>query len=175
MDTFIPEILNQASRNKDESKVLTLGAFAFILQQILYFAPSKRTDIDTFKFESFVFLYRSASLTNTQIQEYEALIDKKDKHGYGRTIAFKGFISCTLDPKVAERYTQHMKKDKLKNVVMYRINWEKPCDYYLLNFGCFENDQEVLLTDGMQLLVQSVQKIKGSDGESKMLITLKNA
>ena len=64
MDTFLPAMVNNASRNKDESKVITLGPIAFILQQILYFAPSKRTDIDTYKFESFVYLYRGASLTN---------------------------------------------------------------------------------------------------------------
>lgn len=68
-----------------------------------------------------------------------------------------------------------MKKDKLKNVVMYRINWEKPCDYYYLNMGSYENDQEVLLMDGMQMIVLSVQNVKGNDGHSKVLITLKNA
>lgn len=64
MDTFLPAVINTASRNKDESKVMTVGPFAFLLQQILYFAPSKRTDIETYKFESFVYLYRGASLTN---------------------------------------------------------------------------------------------------------------
>jgi hypothetical protein len=71
-------------------------------------------------------------------------------------VALKGFISCSLDPNVAERYIKHMKKDKLKNVVMYRINWEKPCDYYYLNMGSYENDQEVLLMDGMQMIVLNV-------------------
>ena len=153
---------------------MTMGPFAFLLQQILYFAPSKRSDIDTFKFESFVYLYRGASLTLSQIQEYEALIGKKDKHGYGRTVALKGFISCSLDPNVAERYSKTLKNDKLRKEVMYRINWEKPCDYYFLNMGSFESDNEVLLMDGMQMLVVSVEQVKGNDGDQKVLITLKN-
>ena len=34
-ETFLPYILNKANREKDESKVKTIGAYAYVLNEIL--------------------------------------------------------------------------------------------------------------------------------------------
>jgi hypothetical protein len=42
METFIPYILNQAERDKDSSKILTLGPYAYALKIITQFAQNNR-------------------------------------------------------------------------------------------------------------------------------------
>ena len=45
-DTFLFQVLNESSRKKDESKVITLGPFACVLGWIVGHAHQYRTDID---------------------------------------------------------------------------------------------------------------------------------
>jgi hypothetical protein len=36
METFLPDTLNEAEKKKDESKVLSLGPFAWVLKKIFW-------------------------------------------------------------------------------------------------------------------------------------------
>jgi hypothetical protein len=44
METFLPYNLNKAEREKDASKLYSLGPFAFVLKEISYAAQTKRKD-----------------------------------------------------------------------------------------------------------------------------------
>jgi len=59
METFLPYKLNRADRDRDASKVLTLGPFSWVLKYIFWEASSNRKD---FNWDPETFVYRPAKL-----------------------------------------------------------------------------------------------------------------
>ena len=65
--------MNNAQRNGDKSKISTLGAFSFVLNLILGYAPRKRTDIDIKPFEEGCVLYRGGGITQSLFKTFKDL------------------------------------------------------------------------------------------------------
>jgi hypothetical protein len=57
METFLPYKLNRADRDRDASKVLTLGPFSWVLKYIFLEASSYRKD---FHWDPEKFVFRGA-------------------------------------------------------------------------------------------------------------------
>ena len=95
LETFIPQRLNTASRDRDQSLVESMGAFALALKTIVYGANKHRKDAIT---KDFV-VWRGFNLSSEQLEEYRKLAaeDKAQLH-------LMGFTSTLLNRKQAESY-----------------------------------------------------------------------
>jgi len=62
METFLPYVINKASRDKDESKVKTLGPYVYCLDYMIKHACSISSKEDI-KISGFINLYRGTKLT----------------------------------------------------------------------------------------------------------------
>lgn len=100
MDTFINSSMNEASRQCDETKVMTLGPYSLVLGLILNNIASRfRKDIpadlkNKIEWEG-ILLYRGSGLTKMQIDEYKQLIGATEERVYyiGIKETFEKFIS----------------------------------------------------------------------------------
>ena len=63
------------------------------------------------------------------------------------------------------KYTGHQK-------VLFHIKWDDNWDHYYLNAGAFDHEEEILLRDGVRLIVRSVDVVTDKNGQ--MLHTLIN-
>ena len=68
METFLPYTLNLADRNRDASKVLSLGPFAWVLKNIFWEAQSSRED---FYWDPLTLVYRGVKLPLKIFEAYE--------------------------------------------------------------------------------------------------------
>ena len=75
METFLPYTLNKAEREKDASKVKSLGPFGWVLGNISMLAYSKRKD----KLTSETFVYRGVKLPLKIFEEYKDIQNKKER------------------------------------------------------------------------------------------------
>ena len=74
METWIPSVICEASRNQDQSKIETLGPFCMLMGDIMSLAPKFRTDLDPSAFShSGVTVYRGSSQTLAQIEELKEM------------------------------------------------------------------------------------------------------
>ena len=74
MENFAIYELNRASRFKDESKVATLGPWAFALGAIIANAQRRRTDLSKYDHNKQQDLYRGGGMTADEIEEYQKRI-----------------------------------------------------------------------------------------------------
>ena len=77
MENFAIYELNRASRFKDESKVATLGPWAFALGKVINGAQSRRTDLSKYDHNKQQDLYRGGGITAKEIEEYQKMVGKK--------------------------------------------------------------------------------------------------
>ena len=61
-------------------------------------------------------------------------------------------------------------QDSGHHKVLFHIQWKCGWQHYYMNCGAFDHEEEVLLFDGVELLVLSVTEEK--DKEGKVLYTL---
>ena len=92
----------------------------------------------------------------------------KRKQNYIRLF---GYTSCSLQKSAALQFawekpeTGHIK-------VLFHILWDWPYQNYFLDGGAYDYEQEVLLGDGVELKVKSVEEIKQGNETLYTLITL---
>jgi hypothetical protein len=67
MESFIFRVLNESTRNADESKITTMGPYARVLGYVIQHASRNRSDFETFRFQKEVELYRGLALTKDEI------------------------------------------------------------------------------------------------------------
>ena len=97
LETFLPDLLNHSNRIKDESKIKTLGPYAYVLQHILSFAEDHRTSSPTsISLSTYTYLYRGLKLSPKQIKSY--------KNEIGFDITLKGNTSVLFDKDLAISY-----------------------------------------------------------------------
>ena len=124
----IYKILNKASREKDASKVGTLGPYSDCLRTIL--ANAERNRKDKIPFNKPFTVYRGFGLEDKEIEEYRKMIDNK------AGINLRGFLSTTLNKDIAMGFA--VKGDNpeknLKSVfVSIKIRNQKGYDGFQLN------------------------------------------
>ena len=173
LETFVYSQLNAAIKSKDESIVETLGPYAWVFNQILEVAPSKRYDIDLDRFSKGVVLYRGTGLKDTQIKEFVSRVPvsnickiedlkkiagskskvnrQQSKARLVKTAKFSiiGYISTSLNREYAESFS-FTDQDNGKIATLFKINFKSSDGYYLMNNGAYPEEQEVVLTDGFQ-------------------------
>ena len=86
-ESFLYKLLNSTLRNRDDSKVDTLGPFCFLLWR--HVRSNRADDKDQV-------VYRGMQLTDEMLDEYKATI--------GRIIFWRAFSSTTKNRKVAEQF-----------------------------------------------------------------------
>ena len=70
--------LNRASRFKDHSKLKTLGPWAQALNEIIYFAQEKRTDVTKYDCKQQHDMWRGGGITAPEVKEIQQLVGKKE-------------------------------------------------------------------------------------------------
>ena len=93
MESFIYSDLNQASRDKDKSKLKFYGAFAASLSYIIYSANKHRQDAQ--KLSGTTTLYRGLQLTPMEIDE---------TYSVGRKVHLMGYTSTSTNSAVAFKF-----------------------------------------------------------------------
>ena len=66
---------------------------------------------------------------------------------------FFGYTSTSLIRSTAESFAFSNEKSKR---VCFHINWEDARDHYYMNAGAFDEEEEILLYDGVVFRVHSV-------------------
>ena len=91
----------------------------------------------------------------------------------GKKIQLFGYTSTSPDKNVALKFAwqnQHSGHHK----VLFHIKWDCGTHYYYLNAGAYDHEKEVLLVDGVVLIVESVEPVLDTNGKKlHTLITLK--
>ena len=72
MDTFIYDVINSASRNKDQTKVMSLGPITAALSQITLKAQYYRPDN---KLKENLYVYRGLKLSPEEIQKFHTILE----------------------------------------------------------------------------------------------------
>ena len=166
METFVYPTVNHASKYADITKIFTLGPYALALAICVAHAAKSRKDIDISRFASGIELYRGTGLTEPQIQKYRDLIVAN------KTMAIHGYLSTSLLRDLAESFAYNDPATH-KKAVLYKINWKSAYYYFYMDMGSFKHEQEVLLFDGLEFEVVSVEAPDADDQDGTTLITLK--
>ena len=78
MENFAIYELNRASKFKDESKLATLGPWAYALGWIIFKAQRNRKDLSKYDHNKQQDLYRGGGMTAEEVKEYQKRLGKKD-------------------------------------------------------------------------------------------------
>jgi hypothetical protein len=87
METFVYRSLNQGERNKDSSKVFSIGPFAWVLGVISYKAQSNKKK---FKWDPSTLVFRGVQLPKSIFNEF------KDKQIRNEELILNGYQSTSL-------------------------------------------------------------------------------
>ncbi len=132
----MPYTLNKAEREKDASKVESLGPFAFSLSMISLLAYFKILK-DNRKFDS---VYRGVRLHSKIFDEYK--VDKE--------IELRGFLNTSLNKEIAYSYMfKGLKKDEVP--VLFQIDNINEIPYF--NNFILDNSEYSLFTYEQEVLV----------------------
>ena len=66
-----------------------------------------------------------------------------------------GYTSTSLNKDIAENFAWENEKTGQKKVI-FHIKWNSLNYHYFLNAGAYDYENEVLLVDGVELIVESV-------------------
>ena len=84
-----------------------------------------------------------------------------------------GFISTTEDKSIGYGYAwENEEASKIR--VVFKILFRDWSNYYVVDMGDFTHEKEVLLTEGTQFVVRSVEDDKDASGNNIKLITLQS-
>lgn len=100
-------------------------------------------------------------MTLEEIDEYKQCVGKGERGG----IQLFGYTSCSLKKDEALKFAwenQHTGHQK----VLFHIKWTDRDMHYFLNSGAYDQEEEVLLYDGVNLKVNSV--LEATDGKGSL-------
>ena len=81
------------------------------------------------------------------------------KNNIGEEVCVPGYTSWLLDKSRAMSFAWEDATTGHQKVVVH-INWKTPYNAYFLDAGAYDHEQEILLVDGANLIVESVEEIK---------------
>ena len=154
MNNFISTEMNRAALEKDDTKVDSLGPFAYALSRILTSAERRRDDRSAVSDADYTDLYRATTLTEAELQAYRAEL--------GQEITLQGYISTTTSKDSALEALQGDQPDA-QVPVLFTIKWKGATNCFSLNtqeYSAYHTGGEVLLNDGPKVTVLSVQELK---------------
>jgi len=158
----IYRVLNKASRDKDKSRVGTLGPYSDCLRTIL--ANAERNRKDKYPLNTPFMVYRGFGMLDSEINEYRKMVNNKVG------INLRGFTSTTTDNETAMYFAikGENKKKNMKSVfVSIKIRNLKGYDGFQLNsleYTAYPDEKEILFYDGLQFKVVEVKETKNEDG-----------
>lgn len=165
--------MNSGSKEGDDAKMETLGAFSKAFGAIISGTATNRTDIEVLKElleKKGARLYRGTGLTKEELLKYAALVGIKNRDDL---MALTGFISTTMKRPIAESFAWSKPKTGHEST-LFEIMWKKNTDYYVMDMSAFPDEREVLVYDGTKFFVESVTLIEDSKGKAMNHIILKN-
>ena len=175
--------LNKGSKEGDAAKIDTLGPYAMAFGYIISDAARNRTDIDADlknKIErKGILLYRGTGLKPDQLKEYQDKVGKEggnnpdDDDYMANKVAIAGFISTSQDKLAAEGFTWSNETSG-HEATLFQIMWKSNEDYYVMDMSAFPEEKEILLQDGTDFSVVSVEKTVDQHGTPLNLVILKN-
>jgi len=109
-------------------------------------------------------------MTLAEIKEYKDVIDAVDSDGEeDNFIHLFGYTSCSLDRNAAEKFAWD-NANSGHHKVLFNIKWNYSYYNYYMNAGAYDHEEEVLLMDGVDVKVKSVEDI--NDENDKKIYTL---
>lgn len=69
LETFFPDLINRASREKDESKIDSLGPFVLLLRSVVNGAQEERKDFQAS--QGMITTYRATKLDQAALKVYQ--------------------------------------------------------------------------------------------------------
>lgn len=141
VESFLYKLVNATLRNKDMSKVDTLGPFCYLLRTHVSDNDDSRDQL----------LYRGMTLSKEMIDEY--------KQSVGTEIIWPAFTSTTKDRRVAELFGNTLFIIDITEAFQFRSNISAHSNY--------PHEQEVLLEPDF---VFKVDKIERDPRSGKYLI-----
>ena len=147
MESFIYTDLNQASREKDKSKLKFYGAFAASLSFIIYTANSNRRR--DHKLKGTNVLYRGLKLEPAEVtRSFEV----------GKKVHLMGYTSTSQHPGIALNFAfteREQAAARGKVPVLYKIHFRGSKGLFKMTEGYshYAEEQEILVQDGLQYLV----------------------
>lgn len=147
MESFIYTELNRVCRDKDKQEIQFYGAFAAAISYIIYFANKRRKDC----IKGTTTLYRGIKLTKQQIKQFKV----------GSDVNLTGYISSSRDRNVAMNFALSDVIEGHKPV-LFQIEFKGDKGLFEMSsgFSAFENEDEVLVQDGLAYRVlQNTQLI----------------
>ena len=117
-----------------------------------------------------ILLYRGTGLKPDQLKEYQ---DKVGKTGKDDKVSIAGFISTSQNKLAAEGFTWSNETSG-HEATLFQIMWKSNEDYYVMDMSAFPEEKEILLQDGTDFSVVSVEKTVDQHGTPLNLVILKN-
>ena len=140
--SFLYSWMNSSLRNKDATKIDTLGAFGFLLY---WYAQQESTG------SSAKTVYRGTTLTEEMVNQY--------KHSIGKPVTWCSFSSTTKNKEVAKFFTGNtLFIIKVENIDRGFACYNRDISHLSL----YPDEEEVLFTLQQHFLVKKV-KLESSD------------
>jgi hypothetical protein len=131
--SFLYNLINTFLRNKDMTKVATLGAYCHLLWfHVLHSAPPKET---TF--------YRGCTLTDDMVEEYKQTI--------GTTISWPAFTSTSKSRQVADMFCGN---------TLFIVQLARYCGFRsdISSLSHYPQEEEVIFCAGMDYKIDKVER-----------------
>ena len=114
-------------------------------------------------------------MTLDEIKDYKDNIydpekDYKDDENDGEINLF-GYTSCSLKKDAAMKFMWE-NQDSGHQKVLFHITNNRINSHYYLNAGAYDHEEEVLLMDGSEAKVTSVEEVKDSEGKQILYILI---
>ena len=90
-------------------------------------------------------------MTEADIEEYRQLI--------GGFIQMYGYTSTSQEKDTALKFAWENPTSGHQKVI-FKIKWDDPYVHYFLNAGAFDQEKEVLLMDGTDLIVEGIEDVE---------------
>uniref|UniRef100_A0A7S3FTP5 NAD(+)--protein-arginine ADP-ribosyltransferase n=1 Tax=Strombidium rassoulzadegani TaxID=1082188 RepID=A0A7S3FTP5_9SPIT len=170
MESFLYREVNRASRERDVSKVETLGPYAWVLRKIVEVGQLLRKKS---KWEdSQLILFRGLGIFREQLED---IIKAKEQQSF---IILEGFQSSSLKKSVAEVFAlQQRNKVNGRVPCVYLIEFFDSLFYFDMNSKVFSafytSEREILLMDGLQYQVINVKDLTAVEGYGYYYIHLR--
>lgn len=157
LETFLPEAVNKATREKDVRRVDSLGPFVLVLRSIVNGAQEERTDDQ--KAEGDLTAWRSAILERADLERYAAILDSG---GAGAQVRFMGFVSALTSQGAALRKTvddfRRRESDANQDhncLVLFKMTLDQDgAEYFEMNrpeYSLYhESERAILLQDSLK-------------------------
>jgi len=141
-ESFLYGLVTASQRNKDMSKVDTLGPFSYLLSRHLHYSKDRGEQL----------LYRGVTLEDEMIEEYNRAV--------GQWIVWPSYVSASKDRRIAEQFGNAL-------FVMSTMNEAHKNRSDISDLSEYPHEQEVLLDS---FIFYGIEKIERDSASGKHII-----